>query len=59
MNRILPTSMVGQRSDALLLVEYKGSGSNQLLPSAGAKTATNVGGTVPGNGTQGVSRGRY
>lgn len=59
MNRILPTSMVGQRSDALLLVEYKGSGSNQLLPSAGAKTATNVGGTVPGNGVQGVSRGRY
>ena len=59
MNRILPTSMVGQRSDALLLVEYKGSGSNQLLPSAGAKTATNVGGTVPGNGAQGVSRGRY
>lgn len=60
MNRILPSSMVGQRADALLLVEYKGSGSNQLVPfAANTKTATNNGAAVPGNASPGVSRGRY
>lgn len=60
MNRLIPNSMVGQRSDALMLVEYKGSGSNQLRPSS-ANTQPNAPKVGAGNGSGGlgVSRGRY
>ena len=60
MNRLIPSSMAGQRNDALLLVEYKGSGSHQLSPTAaGAKTASAAGNGGQGSNSAGVSRGRY
>ncbi|MFO0014390.1 MAG: hypothetical protein ACK553_16785 [Planctomycetota bacterium] len=60
MNRLIPSSMAGQRNDALLLIEYKGSGSHQLSPTgANTKTATTTTGNFPGSGSPGVSRGRY
>jgi hypothetical protein len=52
-DRLIPASMAGQRNDALLVIEYKGSSTNQLIPSAAAaKSAAGVGGAS-------VSRGRY
>jgi hypothetical protein len=60
MNRLLPSSMVGQRSDALMLVEYKGSGSHQLRPNTvNAQPSTAKSAGLPGSGGVGVSRGRY
>lgn len=58
MNRLIPASMSGQRSDALMLIEYKGSGSNQLTPIT-ATAANGPNGSPPIGGAQGVSRGRY
>lgn len=54
LNRILPT--VGQRTDALLWVEYKGPISSQLVPSGPIAPATGTA-SVPTNGS--ISRGRY
>lgn len=55
-NRLIPASAAGQRNDALLVIEYKGSGSNQLTPSGPPlKTAA---GQPPGTPSN-VSRGRY
>lgn len=56
LNRILPTSM-GQRTDALFLIEYRGPASTQLnqpmvAPSGAAAPATN-------SAAANVSRGRY
>lgn len=54
LNRILPT--VGQRTDALLWVEYKGPISSQLVPSGPIAPASGTA-SVPTNGS--ISRGRY
>ena len=54
LNRILPT--VGQRTDALLWVEYKGPISSQLVPSGPIAPASGTA-SVPANVS--ISRGRY
>ena len=56
LNRILPASM-GQRTDALFLIEYRGPASTQLnqpivAPASGTSPATN-------SAAANVSRGRY
>jgi hypothetical protein len=61
-NRLVPASMAGQRSDALLVIEYKGSGSNQLVPPSGVASPVAGGAAnVPnlGSNPASVSRGRY
>jgi hypothetical protein len=54
LNRILPTA--GQRTDALLWVEYKGPISSQLIPSGPIAPASGTA-AAPINGS--ISRGRY
>ncbi len=55
LNRIIPP--IGQRNDALLWIEYKGTASNHLAPPSSAAQP------VPGNNAQQatnpISRGRY
>jgi hypothetical protein len=54
LNRILPTA--GQRTDALLWIEYKGPMSSQLTPSGPIAPASGTA-SAPTTGT--ISRGRY
>jgi hypothetical protein len=54
LNRILPTA--GQRTDALLWIEYKGPISSQLIPSGPIAPASGTA-SAPTTGT--ISRGRY
>lgn len=55
LNRIIPP--VGQRNDALLWIEYKGTASNHL--SAPAPTGQTPQGTNPQQASNPLSRGRY
>jgi hypothetical protein len=54
LNRILPTA--GQRTDALLWLEYKGPISSQIAPSSPISTIPGTA-SAPANGS--ISRGRY
>jgi len=61
-NRIMPANMAGQRNDALLVLEYKGSSATRLNPGASAEPPT--AGIAPpvkslGSSPPSLTRGRY
>jgi hypothetical protein len=60
-NRLIPASMAGQRNDALMVLEHKGSASSRLTTPPAVRATDSPGAVVPNLSSQpsGVSRGRY